>query len=265
MKVGLWTGFFLLEEKGSDNLHTVVTAVQRIKTAGFCCGELDERNAFNLFVDCTDKECVAHAEVLGELDFFTQLHAPKPVADIDAQKLMEKRMIRACSIMNIKTVVTHPFLTEAGRIEPKAESLEFLNRFCDQAGYEGIRIALENQIYPVDMDFYLAQIPTLGVNIDFAHAVASGSDVSDMIVKYGPRLYGLHVADSDGRSTDYHIMPGRGIVNWPEVFGKLEAVHYMGDLHLETVHERSTCPEINDKTAAVIYKTVTELMGACNI
>lgn len=265
MKVGLWTGFFLLEEKGMDNLHTVVTAVQRIKTAGFCRGELDERNAFNLFADCTDKECVAYAKAIGKLDFFTQLHAPKPVVDIDAQKLMEKRMIRACSIMNIKTVVTHPFLTESGRMEPKAESLEFLNRFCEQACYEGIRIALENQIYPVDMDFYLSRIPELGVNIDFAHAVASGSDVPKMIVKYGPRLYGLHVADSDGRREDYHIMPGRGIVNWSEVFGKLDAVHYRGDLHLEIVHERSTCPEINDRTAAVAYKVVSELMGAYNI
>lgn len=262
MRTGLWTGFFLLEEKCGDSLRTVLEYVRRIRNAGFLCGELDERSAFHLFVDCKERDCEANAESLAKLNFFTQLHAPKPVSDIEAQKLMEKRIVRACSIMGVRTVVTHPFVTEAGVPEPKDGSFELLKRFCDDASCADVCIALENQIYLVDIDFYLSRIPRLGVNIDFAHAVASGLDVPAMIERYGSRLYGLHVSDSDGRTEDFHIMPGRGILDWNAVFEKLAAVRYAGDLHLEIVHERSERPDANDRTAESACKTVTELMEA---
>ncbi len=265
MKIGLWTGFFLLEKGGPDPLRTVMENVQRIRHAGFLCGEMDERNAFNLFVDCDEEECLARAKILAELRFFTQLHAPKPSTDIIAQKLMERRILQACSIMDVGTIVTHPYVPTQGRAEPKVENLELLRRFCGEAGLKGLHVALENQIYSVDMDYYLAKVPSLGVNLDFAHALASGLDVPDLISRYGSLLYGLHVADSDGRREDYHIVPGKGALDWRAVFTALRQARYAGDLHLEIVHERDERPELNDMTAESAYVTTAKLMEAYNI
>ena len=47
MNIGLWTGFYLLERRHLGSLETVIKNVSRIRRAGFSCGELDERNAWN--------------------------------------------------------------------------------------------------------------------------------------------------------------------------------------------------------------------------
>ena len=112
------------------------------------------------------------------------------------------------------------------------------------------------------MDYYLEHAPALGVNIDFAHAMAVGTDVLEMIGKYAGKLYGLHVSDSDGRQEDYHIMPGKGMLNWNKVLAALEAAKYDGDLQLEIVHERSSDPNENDKTAKAAYSSVDALLKA---
>ena len=81
-----------------------------------------------------------------------------------------------------------------------------------------------------------------------------------MIRRYGERLYGLHVSDSDGRGEDYHIMPGKGILSWQEVLASLTEVSYTGDLHLEIVHERSTEKEKNDRTAVEAFAVCDNLL-----
>ena len=261
MRAGLWTGFFLLEERTAV-IETVLGEMKRLKAAGFECGEMDERNAFALFVACDQAAADEHAKRISECAFFTQLHAPKPVDDPAAQLLCEARMIRACGIMGVKTLVTHPFIAESKETEPKEKSAAYLVRYAEACAKAGLRLALENQIYPVDMDYYLEQTPALGVNIDFAHAMAVGEDVLEMIGKYAGKLYGLHVSDSDGRAEDYHIMPGKGMLDWNKVLAALETAKYDGDLQLEIVHERSGDPDENDQTAQAAFDTADALLKA---
>ena len=264
MRPGLWTGFFLLENRTSTT-KTLESEISRIRVAGFPCGELDERNAFSLFVDVPENEMEANASELASFEFLSQIHVPKPVRDRELQILCEDRLIRACSIMGIRTMVTHPFVATTALDEPKSESRDYLLRYAHKASAAGLRLALENQIYPVDMDWYLRNVEDLGVNIDFAHALACGIDVSEMILKYGDCLYGLHVSDSDGRREDYHIMPGSGIVNWDLVFEALDKVRYDGDFHLEIVHERSSDRTENDAKANEAFRVVSGFrrFGGC--
>jgi sugar phosphate isomerase/epimerase len=260
MNIGLWTGFYLLERRHLGSLETVIKNVSRIRRAGFSCGELDERNAWELFVDTSEQVCDTNAKALKKLKFFTQLHAPKPLIDNKAQEFVEKRIIESCEKMGVRTIVTHPILAQHDQEEPKTENILYLQKFCEKASLFGIRVALENQIHPVDYKTCLSKIPILGVTIDFAHALASGLDEPTMIDDFGPRLYGLHVSDSDGKSEDYHIMPGRGSINWSAVMEKLFEHKYSGDIHLEIVHERSDCPDVNDKTAAIAFEAISRLV-----
>ena len=259
MKAGLWTGFYLLEER-TASIETVLKEIDRLEAAGFSCGEMDERNAFALFVACDQEKADEQARRIGERRFFTQLHAPKPVDDLQTQLHCEARIVRACALMGVRTLVTHPFIAESYEQEPKEKSTLYLARFAETCAQAGLRLALENQIYPVSMDDYLNAVPKLGVNIDFAHAMAAGLDVRAMIEQYADRLYGLHVSDSDGRDEDYHIMPGKGLLHWDEILEALLRAKYDGDLHLEIVHERSTDAAENDKTARLACETVNRLL-----
>lgn len=260
MRPGLWTGFYLLENS-PRNIVTVESCVHRLNCAGFCCGELDERSAYALFVKCTDEEAVYNAERLAELHFFTQMHMPKPAESPKERVFCMERILRAAGKMGVHTLVTHPFVAYSFEMEPKKQNKDYLKDLVGMSEVSEIRIALENQIYPVDMDYYLDSVPGLGVNLDFAHAIASGQDVVYLIKKYKSVLYGLHVADSDGRKEDYHISPGKGVLEWKKVISALSSCGYSGDFHLETVHERSSVPEINDVSAQTIFKAVSLMLS----
>ena len=69
------------------------------------------------------------------------------------------------------------------------------------------------------------------------------------------------MADSDGRKEDYHISPGKGVLEWKKVISALSSCGYSGDFHLETVHERSSVPEINDVSAQTIFKAVSLMLS----
>ena len=259
MRAGLWTGFYLME-KDSIGLRSLQRNIGRLRKAGFVCGEMDERNAYALFVDCPSGQAKQNASILAKEHFFTQLHAPKPIEDITLQEICEDRILSACRVMNIPVIVTHPYITPLDGDEPKQESLEYLFHITENAKGYGLKIALENQIYPVDLDYYLSNIPQLGINIDFAHATATGMNVIQIIHQYAHRIYGLHVADSDGRPEDWHIMPGRGVLLWPEIIRALREIGYKGDFHLEIVHERKTDEKENDWTAVEAFSCCKEIL-----
>ena len=180
MRPGLWTGFYLLENS-PWNIGTVENCVRRLKCAGFDCGELDERSAYALFVKSTDEEAVYNAERLAKLNFFTQMHMPKPAESPKECEFCMERILRAAGKMNVHILVTHPFIAYSFETEPKKKNKDYLKNVVGMSEGSGIRIALENQIYPVDMDYYLDSVPGLGVNLDFAHAIASGQDVVYLI------------------------------------------------------------------------------------
>lgn len=260
MRPGLWSGFFL-EEKAPCTLENLIINTERLRNAGFECGELDERNAFSLFVSPCREEAERNAMAIGALCFYTQLHAPKPILDEASQDECEDRILSACSLMGIRTVVTHPYKEEWSEERKRSENLRLLGRFTRKASSAGIRIALENQIYPVDITYYLDSVPALGVNLDFAHAIASGQDIIQAIDGSKGRLYGLHVSDSDGRHEDYHIMPGRGITDWRKAIDHIIASGYDGDFHLEIVHERSSEPSAGDRVAGLAFRTVSAMLN----
>lgn len=260
MRPGLWTGFFL-EEPRECNLPNLLENINRLKDSGYECGEMDERNAYALFVSCTQEVADFNAKTLASLQFFSQLHSPKPNDRLDDQELCENRILRACSTLGIRTVVMHPFVASSMEDEPKEKNTALLSRYVEKAKAYGIRIALENQIYPVDMDYYLSHVSGLYVNIDFAHALATGHDIVNYIDQYKDRLAGLHVSDSDGRPEDYHIMPGKGVVDWKSVLNLLKTTSYDGDFHLEIVHERSTEADENLQTVRQSFDIIMRMIG----
>ncbi|MDL2229456.1 sugar phosphate isomerase/epimerase [Treponema sp. OttesenSCG-928-L16] len=285
MRPGLWTGFFLLHQG-----PVLENAFALLSRAGFSVCELDERSAASLLLGRPDWEdsLAALVRLSSESGVqVTQMHAPAPSADIGKQKSDIEILARSCEVLGCRTLVIHPF-TGRERGEPKIsragewtsfwgalfkENLEMLSVCARTAEDRGVRLALENQIdakgpggrwtggHPADMERFFDQIPSLGLNLDTAHACAQGLDIPSLISWAGSRLYGLHVSDSDGRVHDYHIMPGKGVLPWTEIMGALKKSGYAGDFHMELVHERSEDPSLSAAAAMEAKQTAENLLG----
>ena len=225
MKLGLWTGMFFRHG------FTLGRTTELIKAAGFECAELCE---------CFAAACLADGVVPGSPALplalpLTQCHAPKLRPENSDAGHVEwfDRFSGMLEKANIHTCVLHP-------MEDHARNLALLPRLAECAAAHGVRIGLENLIGcdPHRLAEYCERDPRLGVNIDSAHACANGERTEALIRFFGDRVIGVHLSDSDGKPRDLHLIPGKGIVDWPEVVSALAEVHYRGDFHLELPSER---------------------------
>ncbi len=117
-------------------------------------------------------------------------------------------------------------------------------RIADYAAQRDIRLALENLQDTVwALDRVLEEVgddpqrTNLGICIDIGHAQLSedaGRDpVTNYLERYAGQLIHLHLHDNRGKM-DEHLLPGEGIVDWPQVFHVLHALGYEGTAAFET-------------------------------
>jgi fructoselysine 3-epimerase len=67
--------------------------------------------------------------------------------------------------------------------------------------------------------------PRLGANLDVGHSVVIGESVRDVVEQMRGRIWNLHVEDLPGRK-HYHMIPGEGTFDWPELRDALHATGY---------------------------------------
>ena len=73
----------------------------------------------------------------------------------------------------------------------------------------------------------------LGVCLDSGHVNVGGTvKPADAIREVGSLLWTLHLHDNNGDG-DFHLVPGRGSIDWKSVVEALEDVSYSGVLNLE--------------------------------
>ena len=120
-----------------------------------------------------------------------------------------------------------------------AMSVEGLGRIHAACVARGLTLVLETPLPHLlggqldDFAWILARIPEehTGVCIDTSHC-SLGGFLFDAVARFGSRLVHLQVSDNRG-STDDHLPPGDGIIDWPRFRGALEAVGYTGVFMLE--------------------------------
>ena len=230
MRSGLWTGMF------RPCGVTLLRATELLHEAGFECAELCERYAAETLADGSWKR-VEPALPL------TQCHAPRLPEDAagDADKAVA--WFRPwCAMLfrwGVRTCVFHP-LGNPGVAGAIAANVRVFGAIAAVAADSGIRIALENLVafrasalIPV-----FDAAPGLGINVDTAHAIASGDKPEEVIAAFAGRVFGVHLSDSDGEPRDLHLIPGRGVADWPAIVAALRRAGYDGDFHLEIPHER---------------------------
>lgn len=126
------------------------------------------------------------------------------------------------------------------------KSMDELMPYCIE---KGVRICLEDLF---DMpgedvlevwDRLFARYPAefLGLCFDSGHAnMLWGNQMTEIIRKYGDRLYAIHLHDNNG-AVDFHMIPGTGRIDWERVMEALAESTYEGPLVLElSCYEKDT-------------------------
>ena len=69
----------------------------------------------------------------------------------------------------------------------------------------------------------------VGVNFDLCHAAVLDENISQVIKKIGNKLYHTHISDCKNKK-HYHLIPGRGDIDFIAFIRALKAINYKGFL-----------------------------------
>lgn len=73
---------------------------------------------------------------------------------------------------------------------------------------------------------------TVGVCVDVNH-VNLAEDPAEVVRQLQSRLLSLHISDNDG-AAEMHMLPFRGVINWPGLLATLSAIGYSGGFVYES-------------------------------
>ncbi|HUT61123.1 MAG TPA: sugar phosphate isomerase/epimerase family protein [Phycisphaerae bacterium] len=128
-----------------------------------------------------------------------------------------------------------------------ARSRQILRALEPAARRAGVVLALENLpgAAATDepfLDAVFSEFPPdlVGFCYDTGHALIASQ--TGMLRRYIGRLVVTHLHDNDG-SSDQHLLPGRGKVDWPAVLGTIKDSAYAGTLNLEVHQEEGLAPD----------------------
>jgi len=117
--------------------------------------------------------------------------------------------------------------------------IEILKKIVDKAREKNIVICLENLSEDwEDLDAVFRELPLLHLTLDVGHAELLRKETSayGLIAAYPDRIKHIHLHDNLGGNTpedDLHLPPGKGIVNFKNIFKALSKIGYRGTVTLE--------------------------------
>ena len=118
-----------------------------------------------------------------------------------------------------------------------AQDLVALSPGVARAAELGVELALENGRALAHWVYILSLLeridqPHVGACVDSGHANLGDLGAPRAIRMAGPRLHTLHLHDNYGEVDD-HLPPGRGTIDWADLFAALAEVGYARPLQLE--------------------------------
>ncbi len=122
------------------------------------------------------------------------------------------------------------------RLNLSVDGLVRIREVCRQ---RGLTLVVETPLphllggQPDDLAWILDRVPAegTGICIDTSHC-SLGGFLFEALERFGPRLVHLQISDNRG-TTDDHLPPGEGIVQWTRFRTGLQAAGYRGVLMLE--------------------------------
>lgn len=263
-------------------------AIKMIADAGFDAIDYEMADAFKKKSFQSDDEREKYLkELLEEAKrnniYFNQAHAITYIPAEDPEeshfllKEINKKVIKAASIMDIKTLVVHPvsFGGYIGNEEYVFErNMEYFKELLPYAEKYGVKLACENMwctdkrkkvsigstcSNPYEHAYYVDAMGSemFVACLDVGHSSLAGREAQDCIRVLGDRLQALHIHDNDYLD-DMHTLPGLSEMNWDEITKALADIDYKGDFTMETDHFFDSLDVLEE---AVTGMKLAELIG----
>ena len=128
--------------------------------------------------------------------------------------------------------------------------IELLQKIISKAREKNILICLENLSENWhDLKVAIDKLPLLNLTLDVGHGLLLRKENTSftIIKKYPERIKHIHLHDNLGGNTpedDLHLPPGKGIVDFKNIFNSLRTIGYRGTATLELKpFEIKTCLE----------------------
>ncbi|MFZ3045307.1 MAG: sugar phosphate isomerase/epimerase family protein [Desulfatirhabdiaceae bacterium] len=77
------------------------------------------------------------------------------------------------------------------------------------------------------------QSPWVGLNFDIGHFFCAGENPSDAFETLFHLIGHVHIEDIAGTRVHQHLIAGLGVIDFPEIFQRMTALNYAGDISLE--------------------------------
>ncbi|MGW8322225.1 MAG: sugar phosphate isomerase/epimerase family protein, partial [Thermodesulfobacteriota bacterium] len=100
--------------------------------------------------------------------------------------------------------------------------------------------------------------PALGVNFDIGHFYCLGEDPSAAFAQMFPRVGHVHLDDIAGSRIHNHLIPGRGVIDFLEVFKAMAQLGYDRDICLELYTYLDTPVEAGEEALTYILPVFEE-------
>jgi sugar phosphate isomerase/epimerase len=142
-----------------------------------------------------------------------------------------------------------------------------LTRVWEECRARGLGFVVETPLphllggQPDDLAWILDRIPAQGTGIcvDTSHT-ALGGFLFDVLERFAERI--VHVQASDNRgSSDDHLPPGAGNLDWKRIVATLERIGYAGVFMLEIAGDGDIPRHVHDAAAAARAVLGAELGG----
>jgi sugar phosphate isomerase/epimerase len=118
-------------------------------------------------------------------------------------------------------------------IENAAEYLEFKNRFFKNES-------------------------AVQMNCDLGHLFCVGDDPADVLRKHADQIAHVHLEDIGKNRVHQHLTPGKGVIDFPEIFRALDDIHYDGWVTVELYPYETTAAGVA-KAAWAHLKPIAKL------
>lgn len=152
---------------------------------------------------------------------------------IRAAALTERtvREIRGLSELGITTGVIHVTWGFEPPAPPTEKALGRFLKIAETAERYGVRIALENSVFPDHLHFLLDNIssPFVGFCYDSGHENAF-TPREDLLAEYGGRMFEMHLHDNSGNRDDHYVpFDERGTIDWEAKARELKKTAIFGE------------------------------------
>ena len=170
-----------------------------------------------------------------------------------------ERMIRLAAIFRPQRLILHPGsrpVSEEDRSERERCSANSICRLSLAAEEIGAVLCVENMPHSIgrtsaELLRLIGDCPGAMVCFDTNHLLLESHE--DFIDALGERIATIHLSDYDG-TDERHWLPGKGVIDWPDLYGRLRRTGYKGVYMFEVRNGEATCADIANAYEHVIRK-----------